>query len=213
MAKQKKKKKQAPVETPKVEAVEPMGKEKGDDGLTYKQRQFIAEYLVDLNATQAAIRAGYSKKTAGAIATENLTKPLISKAIQKALRERLDRTKMKADEVLLELGAIARSDILDYVNFGPGGVAVRDSSELTEGQSKALSSVAETFSQDGRSQFKFRTHDKIKALDLLAKHMKLYEEPTINVNIETHDLSKLTDKQLAQLADLVSATTPGDDKS
>ncbi len=56
--------------------------------LTPKQARFVEEYMIDLNATQAAIRAGYSKRTAGRMGTENLSKPVIAAAVQKALTER-----------------------------------------------------------------------------------------------------------------------------
>lgn len=68
--------------------------------LTAKQQRFVDEYLVDLNGTQAAIRAGYSERTARAIANENLTKPDIAEAVQKALAAREKRTQIDADYVL-----------------------------------------------------------------------------------------------------------------
>lgn len=68
--------------------------------LTDKQKLFVDEYLIDLNATQAAIRAGYSEKTAKDIACENLAKPNIADAIAKAQQERSSRTLISADEVI-----------------------------------------------------------------------------------------------------------------
>ena len=68
--------------------------------LSPKQQRFVEEYLIDLNATRAAIRAGYSKKTARAIASENLAKPNIQEAVAKAKRERSDATKVNAEWVL-----------------------------------------------------------------------------------------------------------------
>ena len=68
--------------------------------LTPKQQRFIEEYLIDLNATQAAIRAGYSAKTARAIGCENLAKPNIQEAIAKAKLERSEATKIDAEWVL-----------------------------------------------------------------------------------------------------------------
>ena len=62
--------------------------------MTPKQSRFVEEYLIDLNATQAAVRAGYSKKTARAIASENLAKPNIQEAVAKAKRERSEATKI-----------------------------------------------------------------------------------------------------------------------
>ena len=69
--------------------------------LTKKQEAFCEEYLKDMNATQAAIRAGYSKKTAGSIGDENLRKPAIASFLQKVMQERSQRTKIDSDWVLL----------------------------------------------------------------------------------------------------------------
>jgi len=75
--------------------------------LTEKQKAFCREYIVDLNATQAAIRAGYSQKTARQIATENLSKPAIQEAIRVLQDERAERTQVDADFVVERLRAIA----------------------------------------------------------------------------------------------------------
>ena len=68
--------------------------------LTPKQQRFIDEYLIDLNATQAAIRAGYSKNSARQIGDENLSKPVIAAAVAKAKKERSEATKIDATWVL-----------------------------------------------------------------------------------------------------------------
>jgi phage terminase, small subunit len=75
--------------------------------LTEKQQRFVDEYLIDLNATQAAIRAGYSVKTADVIGCENLTKPNIQQAIAEHMAERSRRTGVNQDRVVLELAKIA----------------------------------------------------------------------------------------------------------
>ncbi|MEM9223461.1 MAG: terminase small subunit, partial [Pseudomonadota bacterium] len=71
--------------------------------LTPKQRRFVEEYLVDLNATQAAIRAGYSQKTARSIGQQNLTKLDITHALADAMKERTERTELSADWVIQRL--------------------------------------------------------------------------------------------------------------
>lgn len=68
--------------------------------LTAKQEMFVKEYLVDLNGTQAAIRAGYSEDTANVIASENLTKPNIQEAIQEAMKKRSEKVEITAEYVL-----------------------------------------------------------------------------------------------------------------
>ena len=91
------------------------------DKLTDKQQAFVNEYLVDLNATQAAIRAGYSEKTANVIGPENLAKPCIAEAIQKAMQERAGRTEINADYVLGVIkDTVERCQ--DKENFNANGV-------------------------------------------------------------------------------------------
>lgn len=77
--------------------------------LTPKQERFVQEYLIDLNATQAAIRAGYNEKTAGSIGFENLKKPEIAKAIEMAKKERADRTEITQDMVVQEVWKLYKS--------------------------------------------------------------------------------------------------------
>ncbi len=81
--------------------------------LTPKQERFVQEYLVDLNATQAAIRAGYSAKTASRIGPELLVKTCISEAIQKAMKKREKRTEVTQDYVITKLREIAEKDASD----------------------------------------------------------------------------------------------------
>ena len=81
--------------------------------LTPKQQRFVEEYLIDLNATQAAIRSGYSEKSAQEIGAENLSKPMVAKAIQEALQERKERVQIDADYVLKRLVEIDQMDVLD----------------------------------------------------------------------------------------------------
>ncbi|MFW5438107.1 terminase small subunit [Paenibacillus apiarius] len=85
--------------------------------LTAKQNAFVQEYLIDLNATQAAIRAGYSAKTARKIGQENLTKPDIQKAIQEAMGERSERTEITADMVLRRWWDIATADPNELIHL------------------------------------------------------------------------------------------------
>lgn len=81
--------------------------------LTEKQKLFVQEYLVDLNATQAAIRAGYKEKTAYSTGFENLRKPEIQEAIQSAIENRKTRTEITQDMVVTELGRVAFADAND----------------------------------------------------------------------------------------------------
>lgn len=84
--------------------------------LTPKQSLFVKEYLKDLNATQAAIRAGYSKKSAQLIGCENITKPIIAKAIAGAMQKRSERTQIDADWVLKHCSDMLEADIGDILD-------------------------------------------------------------------------------------------------
>ena len=85
-----------------------------------RQERFVLEYLIDLNATQAAIRAGYSEKTARAIGCENLTKPDIQAAIGQAQKERAERTAISADKALREAWNVATADARELVQVKVG---------------------------------------------------------------------------------------------
>lgn len=85
-----------------------------------KQRAFIEEYFKDWNATQAALRAGYSPRSAYSIGQENLKKPEIAVAI----KQRIDEKAMSADEVLSRLAEHARGDMGDFLDIGPMGFEI-----------------------------------------------------------------------------------------
>ncbi|WP_454731493.1 MULTISPECIES: terminase small subunit [Cupriavidus] len=89
----------------------------GPEILTEKQLRFVDEYIVDLNGTQAAIRAGYSTRTARTIAAENLTKPALVAAIQAAMDARSERTQITADQVLKRWHQIAFADANDLIEY------------------------------------------------------------------------------------------------
>lgn len=149
-----------------------MTKRKDDVGLTDKQRIFCQEYIVDLNATQAAIRAGYSESSAGSIGQENLTKPAIQAAIQRAMDERQSRTEITQDRVINELARIAFSDLCDFVEFDKNGVSVRDSQEV---DGRVVAEISERATRYGRNK-RIKLHDKIKALEMLGKHLGLFND-------------------------------------
>ena len=85
--------------------------------LTPRQRRFCEEYLVDLNASAAARRAGYSIDSAYSIGQENLKKPEIAAEIQRQMEARSKRTEITADQVVTELGKIAFANMLNYMTI------------------------------------------------------------------------------------------------
>ena len=142
--------------------------------LTAKQKMFVTEYLIDLNATQSAIRAGYSVKTARQIGEQNLSKLDIQKAIQKAMNERAKRNNITADKVLNEIAGIAFDDIGNYLNFftdaeGNVRTVIKDSKTIS---TKNISEIS--CGRDGT--FKFKLYCKDNALALLGKHLKLFTD-------------------------------------
>ena len=143
--------------------------------LTAKQKRFIEEYLIDLNATQAAIRAGYSPDTAYSIGSENLKKPDIRARVDKAMAERSKRTGINADRIIIELARIGLLNPDKVVNFN--SATVKD--EATEDDLSAIASVkVKTIpTEDGDIiEREVRFYDKIKALELLGKHNGMFKD-------------------------------------
>lgn len=149
--------------------------------MTAKQQRFCDEYLIDLNATQAAIRAGYSVDTAKEIGCENLTKPNIQETIAKAMAERSKRTGVNQDRVVLELAKIAfvnANDLIDAKDASIRGSATED--DLACIQSVK---VKTSFTTNGESvEREIKLNDKMKALELLGKHLGMWNDK-IDLNV------------------------------
>ena len=142
--------------------------------LTKKQQCFVEEYLIDLNATQAAIRAGYSTKSAKDIGAQNLAKLNIRARVDEMLAERSRRTGVNADRVVRELARLAfinASDVIDMQS-----ATVRDDAE--EDDTAAIQSVkVKTITGDVESvEREIKLADKVKALELLGKHLGMYTD-------------------------------------
>ena len=143
--------------------------------MTKKQKRFVEEYLIDLNATQAAIRAGYSPDTAGSIGNENLKKPEICACVEKAMAERSKRTGVCADRVVQELAKIAFLNLRDVID--PKTAAVRE--DASDEDTAALQSikVKKTYSETGeRIEREAKAADKLKALELLGRHLGMWND-------------------------------------
>ena len=163
--------------------------------MTPKQQRFVEEYLIDLNATQAAIRAGYSEKTAGSVGNENLTKPEIAAAVQQAMNARSARTEITADRVLQELAKIGFSDIRKV--FTPGGnlLPIQDLDDETAATMSSVEVVTRKVPGAEEAEVehvaKIKLWDKRAALELLGKHLKLFTDKVetngnVTVNIGGH---------------------------
>lgn len=156
------------------------------DELTAKQKAFVEEYLKDLNATQAAIRAGYSENSAQEIASENLTKPIIQAAVQEAMKARSERCQVTADEVIEELKQVAFARVTDFAEWDETSLTVKPSRLI---KNKAgIESIKNTSIVKGSGsgggddlilqndiQVKL-TKDKVKALELLGKHLGMFKD-------------------------------------
>ncbi len=138
-----------------------------------RQKRFVEEYLVDLNATAAAKRAGYAARSATTRGYRLLQNPAIAAAVAKAQDKRTARTQVSADRVVTELAKVAFGDPRRLLSWGPGGVVLRDSSELTEAEAALVSEVSETRTATGGTR-KVKLHCKLAALNALGKHLGLF---------------------------------------
>ncbi len=156
--------------------------------LTAKQQRFVDEYLIDLNATQAAIRAGYSKKTAQVQSARLLSNVMVSAAVAKGMKSRSTRTGITQDMVLRELAKIGFSDIRKVVRWGETmvrmvdgeeecaedmvpyhGLALIDSTEIDDDTAAAIAEVSQ-----GRDGLKVKLHDKKGALVDIGRHLGMF---------------------------------------
>ena len=188
--------------------------------LTAKQQRFCDEYLIDLNATQAAIRAGYSENTAMEQGYQLLQKTSVAEYIAERKQDRIARTEITQDRVLRELAIIAFSNAADYASIiekdamvDVNGVTVplEDADgnpikyrtvepvlteDLTEEQQRALSVI-----KKGRDGFEVKPYDKVRALELLGKHLGMWTEKVEVTEkaenpfagLSTEDLKKMID--------------------
>ena len=178
-------------------------------GLTDKQRKFCDEYLIDLNATQAAIRAGYSPKTAEQTASRLLRNVKVQEYIAKRQKELSRSTEITQERVIKELALIAFSNNADYAHVvekkmkaevGGALVDVLDedgkpvmyrtvepvlTEELTEEQKRALAVI-----KKGREGLEVTSSDKVKALELLGKHLGIFTDK-IEANVNDTTRSEL----------------------
>lgn len=136
--------------------------------LTEKQKRFVEEYLVDLNATQAAARAGYKDPSKG---RQLVTKSNVSEAIQEAIAARSARTQITQDMVLRELAAIGFSNVTDYVQIKQNGVVrLTPTGSMTGEQQRVIASI-----KDGKYGVELKLYDKLSALEQLGRHLGLFD--------------------------------------
>lgn len=147
---------------------------------------FAYEYAIDLNGEQAAIRAGYSPKTARVQASRLLTRANVQEILAKLKEKQLGKLSHKAEDVLRELELMGFANMLDYIGVQSGGMAFVDLSKLTREQAAAIQEITtEQFTIQGEKEdeedrvvtkVKFKLSDKRGSLELLGKHHKLFNE-------------------------------------
>ena len=155
--------------------------------LTDKQQAFVDEYLVDMNATQAALRAGYSPRTARQTGAENLTKPVIQSALQKAMDARSKRTRINADRVLEEIAKIGFLNVQDLFtedDLLKGIAALPDDIAACVQSVEVVKKPSDEKDEDGNQQYdhvhKIRMYDKLKALEMLGRHLVLFSNKVVH---------------------------------
>lgn len=148
--------------------------------LTDKQQRFVEEYLIDLNATQAAIRAGYSVKTANEQGSQNLAKLSIQQAIAERMAERSRRTGVNQDRVVLELAKIAFVKMTDIVDSEGNikGDAAEDDLACIESVKYKHSDTDTGYSEERE----VKIASKLKALELLGKHLGMWNDK-VDLNV------------------------------
>lgn len=148
------------------------------------QDRFVDEWLIDFNGTQAAIRAGYSERSARSIAGRLLTKDNIQAEISRRQRDLQRRTEVSQERVVKELARVAFADATDYVQVETRTVEKNDGTELSY-QTVTLTETAELSAdqraaiasiKQGANGVEIKLHDKIKALELLGRHIGMFND-------------------------------------
>jgi len=172
-----------------------------------KQKRFVDEYLVDLDATKAAIRAGYTPKTAAQSGYKLVHKSLVSAAIARAQAERSRRTGITADRVLRELARIAFCNPADVIDFDKGTVQP----DATEDDKCCIAGIKlKTMNSANGNMIEreIKMCDKLKALDMLAKHLGLYD----GVSGEKDSEKEKAQTGVVLLPPVIPLTPPMDDE-
>lgn len=167
-----------------------MSRLKDEYGLLPKQKVFCEEYIIDSNASAAAIRAGYSVKGVSVTASKLLAKTNVSAYIDILKAERSKRTGITADRVLNEMAKIAFADITDIINANDA--TIKDSAKGVDTAAIASIKVKTIPTKDGPIvEREFKMHDKTKNLELLGKNLGILTDKidmtgdiTINIDLE-----------------------------
>lgn len=167
--------------------------------LSIRQSVFLEQYLLSGNATQAALKAGYSRKTARSQAQRLLTNVYIQTAIKNFQNKVEEKTAVTLERVVLELTKVAFSDIGDVLEVEGDEIRVKNLSELSPNVRHAISEITETDSKYGRRR-SIKLHSKLSAIDQLMKHLGGYVtvQDLIDRMSDT-ELDRLTERLLTKV--------------
>jgi phage terminase small subunit len=135
--------------------------------LNPRKRRFVEEYLIDLDAKHAAIRAGYSRRSKS-YPPRLMREPAILEAIGKAMAARAERTGITRQRVLEEYARLAFADLRALADWGPDGAAIKQADALSDEAAAAIAFVGEA-TMHGATNLRAKTFDKMKALEALAR--------------------------------------------
>ena len=154
--------------------------------LTPKQKAFCQQYLIDLNGKQAAIRAGFSARTAEFQASRLLSFVKVQKYLQKLQAEARKRTDITKDEILSELTSILRAKISDFLNFDGKKIQFKDFATLPESKIKAVESIKET-----RHGIELKIHGKAWTIERICRILGFDSPQAFDVNLDRLDETTL----------------------
>lgn len=176
------------------------------------QLRFCEEYLVDLNASQAALRAGYSKQTAYSSGQRLLKDVEVAEEIDRLKAERTHRTKLTADRVIRELSVVGFSDPANYFFFERDGVAFRPNKDIPPEARRAIASIKvrqenATDSRPGAHVVEIKLWNKVDALKQLLEHVRT---TSVVDDSDEPDFSKLTPEEMVVYERLLSKILPAE---
>ncbi len=146
-----------------------------------QHREFVEEYLIRPNGKTAAIRVGYTEKNAADTAHSILNRPEIKKVLELGFKAQRARGRVTREKIEAEYAKLAFSNIKNYLSFGPSGISVKDSSEMSDDMLAAIAEVSETVTIHGGS-FKLKMSDKKMALDSLSRMHGLFKDSKLDLS-------------------------------
>ena len=170
-----------------------------------RKNRFCNEYARDLNAKQAAIRAGYSAHSAAATANKMMKDPKVREHIQAALDRRAARTNIKADAVLLEMAKVGFADMGEFAKWDNETLELIASEDLPAGATASVAEVVSTETAAGVKVTKIKLHSKLEALRDMARHLGMFVERVDVSGSVSIDAAVYEEKTLEELDEMLAA--------